>query len=59
MPGVVLDVLARAGGAAAEAGVELAVELLRGLRSLVDGVVLALPTDPGAADRLLAAARGG
>jgi methionine synthase / methylenetetrahydrofolate reductase(NADPH) len=57
VPGVVLDVLARAGGAAAEAGVELAVELLRGLRSLVDGVVLALPTDPGAADRLLAAAR--
>ena len=57
VPGVVLDVLARAGGAAVEAGVELAVELLRGLRSLVDGVVLALPTDPGAADRLLAAAR--
>jgi homocysteine S-methyltransferase len=57
VPGVVLDVLARAGGGAAEAGIELAVELLRGLRSLVDGVVLALPTDPGAADRLLAAAR--
>jgi methionine synthase / methylenetetrahydrofolate reductase(NADPH) len=59
VPGVVLDVLARAGGAAAEAGVELAVELLRGLRSLVDGVVLALPADPTSADRLLAAARGG
>ena len=58
VPGVVLDVLARAGGGAAEAGIELAVELLRGLRSLVDGVVLALPADPGAADRLLAAARG-
>jgi methionine synthase I (cobalamin-dependent)/5,10-methylenetetrahydrofolate reductase len=58
VPGVVLDVLARAGGAATEAGVDLAVELLRGLRSLVDGVVLALPTDPSAADRLLAAARG-
>jgi hypothetical protein len=51
-------VLARAGGAASEAGVELAVELLRGLRSLVDGVVLALPADPTSADRLLAAARG-
>jgi homocysteine S-methyltransferase len=58
VPGVVLDVLARAGGAASEAGVELAVELLRGLRSLVDGVVLALPADPTSADRLLAAARG-
>jgi homocysteine S-methyltransferase len=58
VPGVVLDVLARAGGEATEAGVELAVELLRGLRSLVDGVVLALPADWAAADRLLAAARG-
>ncbi len=57
VPGVVLDVLARAGGTAAEAGIELAVELVRGLRSLVDGVVLALPEDPLAADRLLAAAR--
>ena len=49
----------RAGpGAARAAGIDLAVELLRGLRSLVDGVVLALPADPTSADRLLAAARG-
>ena len=58
IPGVVLDVLAQAGGAAGEAGIELAVELLRGLRSLVDGVVLEVPEDAAAADRLLAAARG-
>jgi homocysteine S-methyltransferase len=58
IPGPVLDVLARAGGAAAEAGLELAVELVHGLRSLVDGVVLELPDDPAAVDRLLAAARG-
>jgi homocysteine S-methyltransferase len=58
VPRAALDALARAGDAAAEAGVELAVELLRGLRALVDGVVLELPDDPVAADRLLAAARG-
>jgi homocysteine S-methyltransferase len=57
VPGVVLDVLARAGGDAAQAGVELAVELVHGLRGLADGVVLALPDDWPAADRLLAAAR--
>jgi methionine synthase / methylenetetrahydrofolate reductase(NADPH) len=59
VPGVVLDVLARAGGDAATAGIELAVELVRGLRSLVDGVVLALPADPTGLDQLLSAARGG
>ena len=57
VPRAALDALARAGEAAAEAGVELAAELLQGLRALVDGVVLELPDDPAAADRLLAAAR--
>lgn len=58
VPGAVLDTLARAGEAAAAAGVELAVELLRALRSLVDGVVLEVPDDPAATDLLLSAARG-
>jgi methionine synthase I (cobalamin-dependent)/5,10-methylenetetrahydrofolate reductase len=59
VPRGVLDVLARAGTGAAAAGVELAAELVRGIRPFVDGVVLALPKDPGAAELLLAAAAGG
>jgi methionine synthase I (cobalamin-dependent)/5,10-methylenetetrahydrofolate reductase len=57
IPSGVRDALARAGGAADRAGVELAIELVHGLRSVVDGVVLALPDEPSAAARLLAAAR--
>jgi homocysteine S-methyltransferase len=58
VPDSALDVLERAGDGAARAGVELAAELVRGVRPLAQGVVLALPTEPDAAARLLAAARG-
>ena len=49
--------LGRAGERAADAGVELAAELVRAVRAFADGVVLALPDDPRAAGELLAAAR--
>ncbi len=42
----------------AAVGVELAVDLIHAIRSVVDGVVIALPQDRAVADRLLAAARG-
>jgi homocysteine S-methyltransferase len=58
VPTSALDLLERAGDRAADAGVELAAELVRGVRAIADGVVLALPEDPAAAAELLAAARG-
>jgi homocysteine S-methyltransferase len=58
VPRAALDALTRAGDVAGQAGLELAVELVHGLRALVDGLVLDLPEDPGAADQLLSAARG-
>jgi homocysteine S-methyltransferase len=58
VPASALDLLERAGDRAADAGVELAAELVRGVRAIADGVVLALPEDPAAATELLAAARG-
>ena len=58
VPRAALDALTRAGDVAGQAGLELAVELVHGLRALVDGVVLELPEDPVAADQLLSAARG-
>jgi hypothetical protein len=58
IPDATLDLLERAGDGAADAGVELAADLVRGIRSLVDGVVLALPDGPAAAGVLLSAARG-
>jgi homocysteine S-methyltransferase len=58
VPAAALRVLEHAGDGAAAAGVELAAELIRGMRSLVDGVVLALPDDGRAAGGLLGAARG-
>ena len=47
-----------AGGGAARAGVDLAAELVRAVRTFAAGVVLALPSDAQAAAELLAAARG-
>jgi methionine synthase / methylenetetrahydrofolate reductase(NADPH) len=58
VPAAALDLLERAGDRATEAGVELAAELVRGVRAIADGVVLALPEDPAGAAELLAAARG-
>jgi methionine synthase I (cobalamin-dependent)/5,10-methylenetetrahydrofolate reductase len=58
VPATALDLLERAGDGAAEAGVELAAEVVRGVRTMADGVVLELPEDPAAAGALLAAARG-
>ncbi|MBO0681800.1 MAG: bifunctional homocysteine S-methyltransferase/methylenetetrahydrofolate reductase [Candidatus Dormibacteraeota bacterium] len=57
IPDEVLDVMRRAGDREAETGLELAENLLRSARSLVDGVVLALPDNsPGSFERLLVAA---
>ncbi|NMH97672.1 bifunctional homocysteine S-methyltransferase/methylenetetrahydrofolate reductase [Pseudonocardia acidicola] len=57
VPPETLSVLQRAGDAAPAAAIELAVELVTGVRDLVDGVLLALPDGPEVAGRLLAAAR--
>ena len=58
VPASALDLLERAGERAEDAGVELAAELVRGVRAIADGVVLALPEEQATAAELLAAARG-
>jgi homocysteine S-methyltransferase len=57
VPAASLALLERAGDGAAAVGVELAAELVAALRSAADGVVLLLPDDPAAAERLLTATR--
>lgn len=57
VPATLLAQLERAGDGAAAAGVDLAVELVEALRSAADGVVLLLPDEPAAAERMLAATR--
>ncbi len=58
VPAETLAQLTRAGTAADDAGVELAAELVQGLRAAADGVVLLLPDDPASAERLIRAAFG-
>lgn len=58
VPAEALALLERAGTGAGEVGVELAAELVEGLRAAADGVVLLLPERPAGAARLISAATG-
>jgi methionine synthase / methylenetetrahydrofolate reductase(NADPH) len=58
VPTSALALLERAGSGAAEAGLELAAELVSSMRSVADGVVLLLPDDAASAARLIRAASG-
>jgi methionine synthase / methylenetetrahydrofolate reductase (NADH) len=59
IPPHVLTAMERAGGRGAEAGIQLAADLLAEARPLVQGVVLTVPADaPAALDQLLGASLG-
>jgi len=58
VPARAIALLERAGAGASEAGMDLAAELVEGLRAEADGVVLLLPEDPNRAERLIRSASG-